>query len=238
MKILVIDNTIDPDSWGSADLVQQLRVRPDATITVRRGPAGDLPRDPRAFDRIVVSGSKASCNIDEPWTTALLDFIRKSVDTRRPLLGVCFGHQMLARAMGGAASVGVAAHAEVGWSQVELVGESPLFAGLPREFHTFSSHYDEVRSLPAGLKNLAKSAACPIQAVQLEDGRPVFGIQFHPERDVAGAAKTFAGAPTELKRRGLSPDLVLLHPSPKESARLYDPTVATRIFRNFLELAP
>src|SRR3954454_12000081 len=98
MKILIIDNNIDRDSWGSSDLCRLTRGFPGATVYVRNGPESDLPPHPAQYDKIIVSGSKTSAMSEEPWIEELTDFIRKAIDLRKPYLGVCYGHQMLARA--------------------------------------------------------------------------------------------------------------------------------------------
>ena len=227
MKILVIDNNIDRDSWGAASIVRFAREVSGATVTVRRAPEQDLPADPLAFDRVVVSGSKTTATDDAPWIEKLSVFMRNLLDAGRPLLGVCYGHQMLARTLGGKQVVHQAAAPEFGWSRIETIAPSVLMAGLPEVFYSYSSHFDEVIELPPGTKLLARSEACSIQAFQAE-GRPVFGIQFHPERNLAEAKQSLA------QRKKLGVPKVLLHPD--KSDKLFDPKVGETIFRNFFTL--
>lgn len=226
MKILIIDNNIDPRYWGSADLRQSVRMVPGADIYVRRGPHDDLPKNPKAFDRIIISGSKTRAFDDAPWIDHLLEFIRKAVEWRRPLLGVCYGHQALARALGGKEYVRQAEQSEFGWTQIEICDSSPLFQGLPKSFYSFSAHFDEVSQLPKGLKRLAFSKDCQIQAFQLEN-QPIFGIQFHPEKTLEIAKKVFA----ERRKDKNAPRL--LHPN--RSEELYNPKIGEIIFKNFLQ---
>ncbi len=180
-RILIIDNNRDPDCWGAADLRRMASLLDGATLYTRRAPEDDLPASPDPFDQVIVSGSKTSAMEDAPWVFKLHDFIRRTLDAGKPFLGVCYGHQSLVRALGGKETVRKAAQSEYGWTSIEVVESSPLMEGLSRSFYTYSSHEDEVASLPSGLKRLARSSACEIQACQLE-GRPVFGIQFHPEK--------------------------------------------------------
>ncbi|MGZ3699992.1 MAG: type 1 glutamine amidotransferase, partial [Bdellovibrionota bacterium] len=186
MKILVIDNNLDRDCWGAEDLRRLLRSFSGATAHVRRAPQEDLPRDASGFDRIVVSGSRTSCLADAPWIEKLLEFIRGAVTRGTPLLGVCYGHQALVRALGGTEMVRKSAADEYGWSRIEVLEDSPLLKGVGKRFYSFSAHSEEVRQLPRGMKRLARSEACEIQACWLE-GKPVYGIQFHPEKDVSDA---------------------------------------------------
>lgn len=129
--------------------------------------------------------------------------------------------------LGGKSTCHLAKTPEIGWTKIEVTEESPLLAGLPSTFYTFSQHVEEISSLPVPLKAVARSEACAIQACYMP-GRPVYGIQFHPERDIAGAEKTFAA---KKKKTGNARDL--LHPN--RSKEFYDPQVGERIFKNFLE---
>ena len=114
MKILIIDNNMDRECWGSPDLCRFAKLSPDATIYVRRGPLGDLPKNLHEINRIIVSGSRASCRGDDPWIEQLVVWIRKALDLQIPYLGVCFGHQLLARALGGKEALREARQAEFG----------------------------------------------------------------------------------------------------------------------------
>lgn len=229
MKVLIIDNTIDRKSWGSPELARFGKLFPGATVYVRRAPEGDLPKTPYGFDRVIVSGSKTAAAEDAPWIFNLHQFILRTIDAGKPYLGVCYGHQSLVRALGGKETVRRAAEAEFGWTRIELLESSSggLFEGLPPEFYSFSSHFDEVFNLPSGVKCLARSQRCQVQACQIE-AKPVFGIQFHPEKNLPEAEATLL----ERKKLGIPKDL--LHP--KEGAHLYDPQVGEILFRNFLRL--
>lgn len=231
MRVLVVDNNIDRDCWGAQDLARFGSLpslsASGVSIYVRRGPQRDLPNDLRPFDKIILSGSRTSALDNSPWVQDLETLVRRFVDLGRPLLGVCYGHQILARAFGGEDAVRKAVEPEFGWTEIEILEESLLFRGLPRKFHSFSSHFEEVAKLPQNMKRLAKSRACDIQAIQLE-GKPVFGIQFHPEKEIEDVEKILKerieqGTPNKL-----------LHP--KESKKYYDPKSSELIFRNFLSL--
>ena len=193
MRILIIDNTIDPDSWGSADLrrLAQTASASGAVVTVRRAPHGDLPASPRGYDRVVLSGSKTSATEDAPWIDSLHQFVQTTLNENIPYLGVCYGHQTLARVLGGKTTCRRAEVPEFGWTKIEILEDSRLLRGLPNSFYSFSSHFDEVSQVPAPLKALARSEACAVQAFEIP-GKAVFGIQFHPEKDITGAETVFA----------------------------------------------
>ena len=225
MKILIIDNMIDRDCWGSQDLCELVRKVSKDTIYVRRAPHDDLPTSPKTFDRIILSGSKTSALDDAPWISQLHHFVRKAVDLGKPFLGVCYGHQTLVRALGGKANVRKADSPELGWTQIKISEPSSLMEGLPSTFYSFSSHYDEVSELPTGMKRLAFSKDCLIQACQLEK-LPIYGIQFHPEKNLEDAKNKLL----EKKRTGFPTQLL----NPDCSDDLYDPQIGETLFTNFL----
>ncbi len=240
MKILVVDNTILKDSWGSRDLVDLcLRAAPQAAahlaVHVRRAPEQDWPSSEalRQYDGVVLSGSVTAATDAAEWVSRLDDVIRELAIKKRPLLGICYGHQSIARALVGKSAVGKAKTAEFGWVAVEKLNEktgaettNSLLKDLPKEFHSFSSHYDEVVKLPERFEVTARSAACRIQAFQMKDG-PVFGVQFHPERDVTNADRTFQ----YLKSAGREK----LFQHARDGAKYYRPEVGETIFRNFFK---
>jgi GMP synthase (glutamine-hydrolysing) len=227
MKILIIDNNIDPDCWGSRDLCRLAIQTPGATVQVRRAPHEDLPKSPETFDKIIVSGSKTSAMEDAVWIEGLVQFIKRAIDLKKPFLGVCYGHQVLNRALGGKELVRKASEPEFGWTQIRQLDEpSPLFRNIANSFYSFSAHYDEVSQLPSGMRKLASSEACDIQACQLEK-LPIFGIQFHPEKNLSEALRILS-----VRKKTKDPK-VLLHPN--RSEELYNPKLGEIIFSNFIQ---
>ena len=95
-----------------------------------------------------------------------------------PILGICYGHQLLAWMAGGEiASAGSVSE----YGKVELTADdSPLFAGLPEKSVCWMSHTDYVKTLPAGFSAIASTAHCPCAAMA-DEGRRLYGVQFHPE---------------------------------------------------------
>ncbi len=95
-----------------------------------------------------------------------------------PVLGICYGMQVTARAHGGEVRAGKSR--EFGRTAVAVTGSDPLFEGLPREFVAWMSHGDQAEALGEAFEPLAATDTCPAAAVKLR-GRPVYGLQFHPE---------------------------------------------------------
>jgi GMP synthase-like glutamine amidotransferase len=120
-----------------------------------------------------------------PWLVAEKAAIREWVrDRRRPYLGLCLGHQLLASALGG--EVGRMAKSEVGIMEVELTAAGrahPVFAGLPARQRCLQWHGAEIKRLPAGATVLATSPLCPVNAMAV--GETAIGLQYHVELTAA-----------------------------------------------------
>jgi len=227
MRVLLIDNNILPEYWGAQDIARYQSLVPGSLFTVRRAPQNDLPRSLTHFDKVIVSGSLTSILDDAPWIDSLEILIRTALNESKPTLGICYGHQMLARTLFGKDSIGKAPQSEYGWTSIQKKEDSILFKNISNQFYSFSSHNDEVRWLPETCAILAQSDRCKIQAFQVRN-QPAFGIQFHPEKHPIEAQKTFL----ERKKKGLGKDYL----NPHRDFDLYDPKIAETIFTNFLSL--
>ncbi len=228
MKILIIDNTLDRDSWVPWRFGARSRAsKPSrAAHAARRAPERDLPqRSDDGWDRVILTGSRASCSAQDQWVLDEMAWIQKAVRAGIPLLGVCFGHQLLARAFDGDASVGRAALPEVGWTEISQTHANPLLTGLSQNFYSFSSHVEEVnREKLSSFDIFARSKRCSVQGIQLR-GRRAWGIQFHPEKTWQEAENTIAIH----RKRGFKNFL-----EPSAGKKRYNPAVAEHLFGNFL----
>jgi GMP synthase-like glutamine amidotransferase len=141
---------------------------------------GEPPESPASFDALVVFGG--SMHVDQemrhPWLHAQNDLLRASFERGQPLLGVCLGGQLIARALG--AHVGPASRPEIGWHEVELTSEGesdPVLGALPSSFEALQWH-SYAFELPPAAVLLANSAVC---AQGFRFGETTWGVQFHPE---------------------------------------------------------
>ncbi len=150
-------------------LAEWLDERGLAWTTIRPDRGEPVPADPRGWGGLVVLGAEHSVNAAEPrWVAAEAELTGAAIEAGIPVLGICFGGQMLARAMG--ADVGPAPRPSIGWRDVDGDPASPA-AGewLHYNYETFP--------LPAGAEPLAELEGC---SAAFRAG-PHIGVQFHPE---------------------------------------------------------
>lgn len=184
---------------------------------------GELP-DHDTVDAVIVTGSKASAYWEEPWIEELEAWLREADDRGLSLLGVCFGHQIVAQALGG--DVGDMEEYELGYHEVECTGDSPLFDGLGERFTVFCTHHDEVTALPPGAEAHAETDA----AVQAYRRGESFGVQFHPEFDRATAERVIDG-------KELPPERIAAANATVTDENVAAAKRAKRLFENFVSHA-
>ena len=139
----------------------------------------DVAPDPAAYDALIFMGGPMSVNDDLPFIRQELRIIEEAAARRQPVLGICLGAQLIARAMG--AKVYPNPVKEVGWFPIHFTAaaaEDPLLAGLEGPQEVFQWHGDTF-DLPKGATQLAWSSACRHQAFRLE--HLLYGFQFHLE---------------------------------------------------------
>lgn len=145
------------------------------TIDVEEGEVLPGPEDGAA---LLVTGSASGVYEDLAFIAPLEDAVRRYADAGRPVVGICFGHQLVASAFGARVE-----KSDKGWGvgvhTYEIVGETPWEAG-PRRFACAVSHQDQVLTPPPGFRRVAGSAFCP-NGVLAHDTKPVLTFQMHPE---------------------------------------------------------
>ncbi|WP_227285044.1 type 1 glutamine amidotransferase [Boseongicola sp. H5] len=133
----------------------------------------EFPDGPAAADAWLVTGSKHGAYEDHPWIPPLEELIRAIREAERPMVGICFGHQIIAQALGGRVE-----KFSGGWS----VGRQGYRIG-GKTYHLNAWHQDQVVDLPAGAEVLGQSDFCA-NAV-LAYGSRILTVQPHPEFDAA-----------------------------------------------------
>lgn len=169
------------EQFGDFDEWFLKRLSPGLNISVFNAEAGELPEQPTDWDGIVVTGSPAMVSDREPWSEKAADWLAQAVDQSVPTLGVCYGHQLLAHALGGEVGYHPKGR-ESGTQRIELLAraqDDPLFGGMPGTFKAQLTHKQSVLSLPPGAVLLGYNEHEPHQAFRV--GKCTWGVQFHPE---------------------------------------------------------
>lgn len=137
------------------------------------------------FDAMMIGGAgEYSATQDYEWTPFVVDLIKQAYERSLPTFGSCWGHQMIARALGGEVRYD-REKTEMGchWIELNESGMSDeLFGAFPRRFKANMGHHDRVTKLPPDAIELAVSDTQPYQAFRLA-GKPMYGTQFHSELD-------------------------------------------------------
>ncbi len=169
MRIWVVDN-------GSQWTHRQWRVLrylgQETQIVENSTPVADIAA--ANVDGLLLSGGGARVGLDDR-----LGNVGDYLDQLKvPVLGVCAGHQYMARHFGGQAAPGAAP--EFGRVEMDVLDEGDILRDVPAKTVVWASHHDEVSVLPPGFKVLASSKDCPIQVMR-HATRPLFGMSYHPE---------------------------------------------------------
>lgn len=188
----------------------------DAIDVVRVFEGEALP-PPGAHSAAVVTGSWAMVTDLLPWSEATAAWIRQAMGLGMPLFGVCYGHQLMAHALGGRAGYHPAG-IEVGCQQIDLLpaaAADPLLQALPSRFGAHLTHRQTVLALPVGAQVLARSAHDAHQIVRY--GPHAVSTQFHPEFTPRISAACVARRAEQLRSEGRDPDALLagLHDTPE-----------------------
>lgn len=133
---------------------------------------------PRSCDAYVITCSHYSVYDDEPWIAPLANFVGDALDAGRKVVGICFGHQLIAHYFGGRTAA-----APVGWGvgvyNTELISHEPWMDPAATEVALVSSHKDQVFELPDGARLIARNDFCPNAGFVIGD--QVLTLQGHPE---------------------------------------------------------
>ena len=149
---------------------------------------GELPSRADACDGYVIAGSRHSSYDDFPWIAEAKTFVRSAAATR-PVLGICFGHQLVAEAHGGEV-----AKSPKGWGvgvhDYEVYVSRPWMNPPVDRLSLLVSHQDQVTTPPPGAETLASSDFCPIGMMAIGDN--ILTLQSHPEMTKPFVAELYA----------------------------------------------
>ncbi len=225
MHIVLIDASL-----GTPHAKRNFKREVDASLTIYDANEGDIPPpigepDPvQSADGVIISGSQSSVYDDHrPWIQTLSRWVEGAIADGVPILGVCWGHQLLAQVLGGTVKGG---SYELGYVQVTQEASDPIWNDIPNPFTVFATHSDHVVAMPPDATLLASNET-GVQAFRQEH---VYAVQFHPEYDLR-TAETMINS-KDLPERDVQAALDTCTEANVEAAQ-----PAKQIFDNFLRHA-
>jgi GMP synthase-like glutamine amidotransferase len=202
MSIIVFEHS---DLTGSDRLGEVLRDHGHRLDVVRLHDGDTVPADLVDVDGVLTVGGPQSANDDSiEWLQAEIDLLKAAHDGGLPVVGICLGSQILARALGGTVAP-LDGGIELGWQPVKLTPagrENPLHCGIAWESLQAHWHRDEVTELPPGAQRLSSSPRCANQAWCL--GLRTYGFQYHPELFADTLERWADDEPKALTEAGIS----------------------------------
>ena len=207
---ILVTNTDDSDfaKTRPADgekfwaLLQPLR--PDWKFTAVQVKNGEFPETIHDFDGYVITGSPASANGSEAWIEKLMQFIRDLNAASIPTIGICFGHQIIARALGGRLAKNPG-----GWgfgiSPTTFTAHEKWMTPAQGTMNLYAAHSEQVVELPKSAVALGGSSFCPIGSYKIGDH--IFTTEYHPEmtpefvNDLSYAFENYVGSEIATRAR-------------------------------------
>jgi GMP synthase (glutamine-hydrolysing) len=178
------------------------------------------------FDGYVISGGIIRIvDIEKyPFLEKMAEIILKISKLKRPIFGICLGHQLIAYAFGG--KVEEADTLEVGFDFINA-NEATLCKSISNQFAVFNYHSDYVSQIPDNFRITGSSKICNSHIME-HKSLPIFGVQFHIEYDTEETKEILEYAKDEIVDEGMNYDVLV------ENTKLYDYAISKAIVKNFL----
>jgi GMP synthase (glutamine-hydrolysing) len=165
--------------------------------------------DPDGLSGVVITGSASMVSDQQDWSERTAQWLAGIVAKGVPVLGVCYGHQLLAHALGGRSGPNPKGR-QIGTVNTQLLDyakEDSLLAHLPQSFKSQTSHSEVVLELPPGAQRLATSPLDNNFAIRFSD--QVWGVQFHPEFSASIMSEYIRYRSDAIREEGLNPEALL-----------------------------
>jgi GMP synthase (glutamine-hydrolysing) len=177
--------------------------------------AESLP-PPERFAGLIVTGSASSVTERAPWMLRIETYLARAVELEQPLLGICFGHQLLGQALGGRVERNPRGR-EMGTVELAIVADDPLLDRSIKPALAHATHVDSVTVLPPGAQILAATELEPHAALRF--GARAWGVQFHPEFDPQVMAEYIRTRSELLTQEGRDPAAMLAGIAPAQAGQ-------------------
>jgi len=188
---------------GPGTFRQALEAREYAIRTILV-PSEGLPQDPGDF--LLIMGGPMSVNDSDSWIGDELEYVQGVLDQGVPIVGICFGGQLLAKAVGGVVVPGP--RFEIGMVSVTVTDEGktdPVFSQQPSTFQVFQWHGEGI-NLPPEIQPLVASPDYPVQAFCAQER--CYGLLFHPEMEAEGVQALCRECPEDVIKGGIAPEAI------------------------------
>jgi GMP synthase (glutamine-hydrolysing) len=176
------------------------------------------------FSGIIVTGSASSVTERAPWILRVEEYLEGAVRADHPVLGICFGHQLLGQALGGLVERNPRGR-EMGTVPIEIIADDPLLDRSIEPALAHATHVDSVTQLPKQARILARTTLEPHAALRF--GERAWGVQFHPEFDEQVMSEYLTSRREILSQEGRDPEAMLAGVRPAAAGRL--------VLRRFVE---
>ncbi len=173
-------------------------------------PSEELPQD--SGDFLLIMGGPMSVNDSDPWIAEEMQFVKAALNNGIPVLGICFGSQLLAKALGGSVAPGPCF--EIGMVSVTLTDEGkvdPVFSQWPSTFQVFQWHGEGI-SLPPEIPSLVASTDFCVQAFRARER--CYGLLFHLEIEETGMQRLCRECLEDVQKAEIFPETIYAQATP------------------------